>query len=629
MDFFQAQEDAKRKSRWLLLLMGAAVLSLVVIAFLMMAALLWYAQQSVHLAQPFSDYLSPELFLGCLAGVGGVVLVGSLVKLAQLGRGPGALMQAMGGRLIEAQPSALRELVLRNLVEETAIASGVPVPQIYILDEEPAINAFAAGFSLEDSALGFTRGCIDRLGRDELEGVVAHEFSHLVHGDSRLNLKLMGVLHGITMISSLGYQMLRSQRYRSRGGRSGSSASLVGLGLLVIGYSGLFFASLIRAAVSRQREFLADASAVQYTRNTEGLAGALKRIGGYPLASELQTPLAAEASHMLFSRGVSRWAGGLFATHPPLDHRILRLEPGWRGDLLEGVGEVQALDAALTGQAHATPLSAVVDQRQPASQWVGQAGPVEREGARRLLTALPQSLQSLAHREDGARVILCGLLLGQEGSLREKQLRMLRNEWPEADFDLLCGQVKTLDRLPRAQRLPLVNLALPMLKQLPVEARRALVARVQWLVAVDGKLSPFEWAIQVLVIQQLSPPPTSSPVPLVKRLRELRLLLSWLAWSGRLSAAVAQQHCSEAYRRLRVKSVGVIPAQRLKPQEVTQAALALVNVRTTDKQRLLDALEALVVADDKVLLEEWELLRTLAELLGCPLPLLVQGESEG
>ncbi|WP_426416713.1 M48 family metallopeptidase [Aestuariirhabdus sp. LZHN29] len=624
MDFFQAQEDARRKSVWLVMLMGTSVLSLVLLAFVMMGTVLWYAQQGVHLAHSLSFYLTPELFLACLVTIGGIVLTGSLIKLVRLGKGSGTLMRAMGGRQLTGGPDDLRELVLRNLVEEISIASGAPVPQLYILDDEPAINAFAAGFSLDDAALGFTRGCIERLSRDELEGVVAHEFSHLVHGDSRLNLKLMGVLHGITMISSLGYQMLRSQRYRSSRSRNGASLSLVGVGLLVIGYSGVFFAGLIRSAVSRQREFLADASAVQYTRNTGGLADALKRIGGYPLSSTLNTPLAADAAHMMFSKAVSSWVGGLFATHPPLPQRITRLEPQWRGDFLEGVGEVQGIDAATSGlEAVAGVTGLVADKAQLVSRRVGRAGPAQRASARRLLDELPQQLQQLAHQTDGALVIICGLLLGREGAVREKQLRLLRNDWGSQRFGIFCDHVKLLDGLPRLQRLPVVNLALPALKQLPADQRSTAARTIQQLIAADGKISLFEWALQALVVQQLRPDlKANAPVKLVTQLRHLRQLFSWLALAGRLSLSQASEHCAVAYASLEVKDVGVIPAQRLNPAEVTRALLALEALRPRDKKRLLDACQGLVMADEKVLVEELELLRTIAEILGCPLPLL-------
>ncbi|MCL6416773.1 M48 family metallopeptidase [Aestuariirhabdus sp. Z084] len=627
MDFFKAQDDARRKSLWLILMMGAAVLALVLIAFLMMAGLLWYSQQATHLTYPFTFYLTPKLFFGCLVSIGGIVLLGSLIKLFRLSKGAGALMQSMGGRSVAETPATLREQVLRNLVEETAIASGTPVPDVYILDDEPAINAFAVGLSLDDAALGFTRGCVERLDRDELEGVVAHEFSHLVHGDSRLNLRLMGVLYGITMISSLGMNVLRGQRYSSNSKGSGA-VSLVGIGLLVIGYSGVFFASLIRSGVSRQREFLADASAVQYTRNTRGLAGALKRIGGYPSGSELATPMAADVGHMMFSRAVSSWVGGLFATHPPLPQRILRLEPQWRGDFLEGVGEVSAFDTRSVSAAVPSAVSGLADidsisAERISLEQVGNAGQAERSSARNLLQGIEPELQLHAHQPNGALAIVSGLLLSTDGEVRQKQLSVLKNQWSEPRFSRICSLAKPLDALPSLQRLTLLNLCLPILKRQPSDLRSQLIHCVQQLVAADGKLSHFEWALQALVQHQLrvkSLPKGAKQ--LQPQLRNLRLLFSWLAFAGRLPVKESAASCSLAYRIVGVKDAGLIPPERLKPAAVTSALFALVALQPQAKKRFLEACKGIVVADNRVLVTELQVLRTIAEVLGCPLPML-------
>ena len=247
----------------------------------------------------------------------------------------------MGGRLLHPQTTDLNERKILNVVEEMAIAAGTPVPPVYLLENEEGINAFAAGHAPNDAIIGVTRGCVQTLSRDELQGVIGHEFSHILNGDMRLNLRLMGVLFGILLIGLTGYILLRSTsgygyrvRVNSRDDDRGrrNILPLIGLALYVIGYVGVFFANLIKAAVSRQREFLADASAVQFTRNPEGIAGALKKIGRLA-GSAMHEPRAAEASHMFFGNigGVGQLFG-LLATHPPLVERIRRLDPSFDGD---------------------------------------------------------------------------------------------------------------------------------------------------------------------------------------------------------------------------------------------------------------------------------------------------------
>ncbi len=631
MDFFQAQEDARRKTVWLVFMMGAAVVSLVLLTTLLVALFLWYGQQSVGMMNPVGFYFTPELFLVCLLIIGGVVLVGSLIKLASLGRGSDALIVAMGGRCIPPEPTDLREAVLRNLVEEIAIASGAPIPNVYVLDDEPSINAFAAGFSLNDAALGFTKGSVQRLSRGELEGVVAHEFSHLVHGDSRLNLKLMGVLHGITMISNLGYQMLRSQRYRSRSSRDGASISLAGIALLMVGYSGVFFASLIRSAVSRQREFLADASAVQYTRNMDGLADALKRIGGQSSGREMVTPIAAGASHMMFSQAVSNWIGGLFNTHPPLPDRILRLQPHWNQQFLseESSGPAKPGMESAQSQGAISSLSGDGDlslHEQVDPQRVGNAGHVERTNARQLIAELPTRLLNSAHSSDNHAVIIYGLLLHPDSGMREKQLRLLRNEVSGGLFMLLCGECKLIDTLNPLQRLPLLNIALATQKQgaqTDITVVESLIPTlIGKLIAVDGKVSTFEWAMQVLVRQQLQTRPNEKVTRVAAQLRNLRLLFSYLLSASHMSEEQRLEASKVAYMVMGVKDVGCIGANRLKPLDVTVALLALANLRIKDKKQLMSACQGIVLSDKKLLPAELEVLRTIAEVLGCPLPLL-------
>jgi Zn-dependent protease with chaperone function len=338
MDFFGHQEQAQRSSRRLVWLFAAAVLGIVATLYAIAVGLLTVADQ-----RTMQGPIHWPLLLAVAAGTLSIVGLASLVKTAQLRSGGAHVAKMLGGRELDADPKDPKERLLRNVVEEMAIASGVPVPTIFVLDREAGINAFAAGWSPTDAAVAVTRGALDAFDRDELQGVIAHEFSHVFHGDMRLNIRLMGVLFGIVCIAALGRIVLHATRH-SRGDKKGGTAAILlfGLAMVVVGYLGVLFARLIQAAVSRQREYLADASAVQYTRNPRGIGLALARIGG--IGGRLQSARTEEASHMLFADGMKRFAAG-FATHPPIEERIERVLPGFRKQLLKAKDPVAAVAA--------------------------------------------------------------------------------------------------------------------------------------------------------------------------------------------------------------------------------------------------------------------------------------------
>ena len=274
--------------------------------------------------EPSVGLWQPDLFLWSTLATLAVILIGSVTKTLELHRGGSAVAEMLDGRLINSNSTDLDERKLLNVVEEMAIASGVPVPQVYVMDNEAGINAFSAGFSTSDAAIGVTRGGMKKLSRDELQGVIGHEFSHILNGDMRLNLRLMGLIFGILCLTVVGRVLLRTR------GRK-NPLPLLGLALVIIGWVGVFFGRLIQAAVSRQREFLADASAVQFTRNPGGLAGALKKIGGLASGSQLTSAHALEASHLFFANGMRNSLFGIMATHPPLPERIRALDPSFDG----------------------------------------------------------------------------------------------------------------------------------------------------------------------------------------------------------------------------------------------------------------------------------------------------------
>jgi Zn-dependent protease with chaperone function len=360
MDFFESQDVARKKTGRLVILFIMAVIAIVLAVFVLFAGAAAYVEQEALAEQglPWYSVMTLDLFLGVTVITLVIVGGGSLYKVIQLRGGGTVIAESLGGRLLYQDTTDPLERKVLNVVEEMAIASGTPAPPVYLMDDEGSINAFAAGFSLDDAVIGVTRGCAQQLGRDELQGVIAHEFSHILNGDMRLNIKLIGILHGILVIGIIGYFILRSALYSGgRGGGGGKKGNplpflALGGGLMVIGYVGTFFGKVIKAAVSRQREYLADAAAVQYTRNPEGIGGALKKIGGFVEGTHIESPNAPEASHMFFGEAVISRFGGLLATHPPLPDRIKRIDPSWQG------GFEEADSFAVEGAEAAQPLAA-------------------------------------------------------------------------------------------------------------------------------------------------------------------------------------------------------------------------------------------------------------------------------
>jgi Zn-dependent protease with chaperone function len=322
MNFFEHQEAARRNSRRLVVLFALAVIAIVIavnvaatVLFQMFAAPVGLRWQSGSLPNGFY-FTNTVVVLGLIFG-------GTLLEMNRLKAGGVAVAQMVGAREVDTSTRDLLDRRLVNIVEEMAIASGVPMPRVFVMDAETSINAFAAGHSIDDAIVAVTRGTLTRLSRDELQGVIAHEFSHILNGDMRLNLRLIGVLYGLLIVALAG-RFLLELGGRSRGGGDRSSGSAIavlvaaGLALWVLGYIGVFFGRLIKAGVSRQREFLADASAVQFTRNPDGIGGALRKIAGLGV------------SCVAFSRPIRRWTNGCVASMAGPSAPCRRPRTPWR-----------------------------------------------------------------------------------------------------------------------------------------------------------------------------------------------------------------------------------------------------------------------------------------------------------
>ena len=501
MDFFQRQERARSNSRRLVWLFALAVVG-IVIALNMVASVLfsglhgesrsllpglWWYQQNLPIV---SAVTSGSLVL---------IFASSAFRIASLRSGGTAVAEALGGTFIAQDTRDPLERRLRNVVEEMSIASALPVPNIYVLWQETGINAFAAGFTQSDAAVVVTRGTLEQLTRDELQGVVAHEFSHILNGDMRLNLRLMGVLFGILVIGQLGRIILRSGRFGSTGGRSSGSKRgggvaavlMLGVALFLIGYIGVFFGRLIKASVSRQREYLADSSAVQFTRQSSGIAGALKKIAGLGVGSRMRSMQAEEISHMLFASG-SRFFSGWMATHPPIEDRIKALDPSFKG-IVPGSARVQAPMPGVSGLSGSALTGSNV---------AGLAGKPDSNGislAAGLLEHLPASITEDLQSTTAMPKLLLALLLSKDTRERESQVALLERRLGAAAAAEIVKNRELLGGFSRQLRLPILELCFPSLRRVPAPKRTFYLELGTELVERDGHVDYQEFALlQVL-----------------------------------------------------------------------------------------------------------------------------------
>lgn len=638
MNFFEQQERARRNSTLLVVLLTLAVISLIALTSLAVAALFYFQDMGAAHAQAGSDSILAAL-LGALSVpmvvsiaivVSGVVLVAAGLKSRQFAAGGRAVAEALGGRLINTDTRDADERQLLNIVEETALASGMPVPAVYLLDE-PAINAFAAGHAPGDAVIGITRGAVEHLNRSELQGVVAHEFSHIFHGDMRLNLRLTALLHGILVIGLIGRFLLRSLSRRrvrvsssSRNNQSLLVVLLLGVVLVVVGYAGTFFGNLIKAAVSRQREFLADAAAVQYTRDPQGIGGALRKIRSHAAGTRLSHENAAEFSHFYFGPGVRAGLSGLLATHPPLDERIRRVLPNWRG---EKESPPAAAEQPATAALTPSPLTAGIGAEVAAAraeQSVGNPQPQHFAYARERLERIDRRLYEAAHHPAAARALVLGLVMSRDPTLRAAQFDCVKQHGSVEDVAQLQALDEPLRALAPEDRLPLLELALPALKQLSRPVYRAFHDALLAVIRADQRISLLEWALYRIVRHNVEPrPKIKQHRRLEDRRPQLEILLSVIAHAGHDTSASARAAVDAGAAELGLDTIQLLPKEDQPLRELEQAMARLVELKPLEKPLLLRALVRCIQHNGRVSPVEAELFRAVADVLDCPMPPLL------
>jgi len=625
MDFFARQERSRRATRLLVVAYLIAVFVIVVAVTILVAVLLGL------FANPDTPSMLTDepVLLGIAIATASFILLASLFRIASLSRGGGQVARMLGGTQITTDTRDPLRRRLINVVEEMAIASGTPVPEIFVLEQEQAINAFAAGLTPANAAVAVTQGALERLDRAELQGVVAHEFSHILNGDMHLNLRLMGLSFGILALSLLGRWLLRSTRYSHRATRNKGAALVLGLALvlIVVGSIGLFFGRLIKAGVSRQREALADSSAVQFTRDPLGLAEALRKIGGY--TGQLSSRDSEEIAHMLFSRG-SKAFRGWFATHPPLDERIRALDPSFTpGDYPTAAeplpipedADAETLVRSLAEDEGSVNEAAILDR-------TGEIAPSALATA--LRAAIPEELHHTAQSTEASLLLVLALGLAVNGPIRERQLDFLVQQIGNARATRCRRLAEELSRMDQRFKLPLLELSVPALRQRPAEQLDFLSETLQKLADLNPDARLFDYVLLLVLASFFNDLPgltrrRRTPV----RINTSTALVNVL----RCVASYGHKDSTAALAAFKAGMIAIGPKGKRIPEPsfdsmtaaqdlsvLDDALIRLADLRPRAKERVLAAILACIRHDRHIDIAELELFRAIAATLGCPVP---------
>ncbi len=644
MNFFQQQDIARRNARVLVLLFSLAVLGLILLTNAAVAAFLYFGDDynlysgSRSSVSGFISYFSWERFGGIGLAVTATVALVVLMKWIQLSTGGKVVAESMGGIRILPQTRDQAERRCLNVVEEMALAANMPVPPVYVMNHERGINAFAAGIVPADAVVAVTRGTIDHLKRHELQGVIAHEFSHILNGDMRLNIRLAAMLKGITFIGDVGHILLRSNnRVRTgRNSKDGAALPVLGLALWILGWLGGLAAGFIKAAISRQKEYLADAGAVQFTRDSGGIADALKVIGGYIPGSLVHAARAAEMSHIFFGQ-IEHHLWQVFGTHPPLEERIRRLDARWDGQYIQRKPKhypnpnIEATDvagmerAALVAAAMASvAASNSAEQALPDAQFAEETADFEAVTAEQ--EQIPVALVRHSHEPLGAHALTCALLMNGHADVYPRQMEVLQQSETRGLAELAHTLFPAVAELGAPKRLPLLELCLPALKSISLKQYRRLKTTLLQLIKADARTELHEWCLYQLVRHYLDPefiqvkPSRARHRRLSKVKQHLRVTLSVLAHEGGGE--------TEVVFRMGVQELGLDTLQLLPREDCSVAAFSQAVHELADcypllKPRILKAMTLAAGEDGQLSPEEKEIIAAMAAVMDCPSPELL------
>ncbi len=626
-NFFEYQTKARNRTLLLIFLYALAVVGTIVFTYVVLAVTIAIASEKASVGYEFLDWNRFALVAGV---TGAIILLASFFKMLQLGSSGSKIAEMLGGRLLNKASATTEEKRLLNIVEEMAVAAGVRIPEVYMLDQEESINAFAAGPAPEQAVIGVSRGALHFLKRDELQGVIAHEFSHIVNYDTRLDMRLAGVLYGIVMLVTIGQVIVRAssssrRSYSSSKKNSGGGFIAIGLGLIVAGAIGAFFATLIKMAVSRQREFLADASAVQFTRNPDGITGALKKIGGLQAGSQIESPHTDEVSHIFFSDAVKHFLGAkLFSTHPALTERITRFDPHFDGTFPVIELASDAPESAATSSGRSPSVVDAFSSPERIMQTVGALLPQALEQTQAAMAHLPAALSMAVTQTRSAELTVCSLFSrGQEVEA------VISRTYPEQINEYQKLQQLTVSR-DLKEKFLLCELSLPALRQQTPEEYKIFLNVLKELIELDQNYTLFEYcflkAIKSVLDQEILKQPAPAPVRnLATLVAPASDLLYTLAFLGNADVETSRQSYLTACQQCGIDAAYQQTSQQKQP-ELSLLEDALSRTSTADlpiRKKIFEACLTCIQTDNQISPDEFMLIKTIAVIFRFPLPALV------
>lgn len=637
MNFFEQQDKARKRTTTLVLYFILAIVFIILAVDCLIIGLMYFNSTpgSLKTEELVSDAII--IGIGLTPAVLIVIGIGTLIRLYQTRGGGVSVAEMVKARPIDRDTQDFKEKRFINIVEEMSIASGVSVPQLFVMDNEPAINAFVAGVHQNDMVMVVTKGALDNLDRDAMQGVVGHEFSHIFNGDMKINLKLIGILGGIFAIGQLGAFILRSLQFSSssRSSSSGSDSKGngifivigLGIGLFVIGYIGLFFGRLIKAGVSRQRESLADACSVQYTRNPQGLINALTAIGAQN-GSKLTSSHAEDINHMCFGPSLNMWFTSLLASHPPIEERIKALDPNGYLSQAERKAPKVVESTASTPQKSTAQLGAILlapaalaSTANTIEQSIGNPQMAHIEYAEKLYATIPDALKDQCRKVQEAPLILYAILMASSELIANKAPSVLSTTLDEtaiAKIHQYAIQIKALGPL---FLLPLVDITLPTFNQIESQDKSKVIAELEMLSAIHVTL--FTFSVVAMIKKSAMHPVTSKTtkqLPTQILLKEISELMRFMVTCTKNDEQGSKQRYAELMKAFTNKTLPDYERLDFDALDFQKRLYQLNRLYPLGKEKLIHACLVCVETDQQINIEEAQAVRAIAACLNCPIP---------
>lgn len=651
MNFFENQERARKKTFLLVMLLLIAVL-LIVLAINILIIVVFTLMHNEDLAHLTANIRRDEFISFCTNTavivtpvVLFVIFLGTIIKMFMLNNGGLSIAEMVKARPVDVNTDNLLEKRFINVVEEMAIASGISVPHLFVMENEKGINAFVAGYSPEDTVLVVTQGALEQLNRDELQGVIGHEFSHIFNSDMHINIKLIGIVSGIVMISQMGSFILRNMRFRSSSSNSKDDNKLQivilisGIGLLVIGYIGLFFGRWIKAAISRERESLADATSVQYTRNPTGLIGALMRIQAYEQGTLLNSTSADDINHMCFGPSLEMLFSGLLASHPPIEERIQALDP--QGYYAPNIKLTRDENVAKPSKAHrelnakdlmigTVVLANKIQQAQNVNlgeikQSIGNPSLAHVDVAKQLLKQIPEPLNVVAHDPNKVKLLYFALMMPESEEQFQSATQLLSTLLPENEQQQVLQYSQIIHDLGKTVKLPLIDISLAAFKQISIEERKIIYQNLEKIALLD-KENLFEFTLLSILSKATGVPKTK------RRINNLTVSALLPQISALLFAVIKSGHSDPTlqvacYDKLMKEFTDLtIPLPKAEPLKLNFILSQLNHLTPLCKEQLINACLHCIEEDNIINVNEAELVRAIAARLDCPIPPIIPSQ---